>query len=230
LGDYQPKTDKSYFSDGIRHAINSAMELDPNYYQTIEQHASAEFSDRGSKFVGLAYPVSSIDEFKVILNDVKKNHPKASHHCFAYRMGADGMTYRVTDAGEPSGTAGRPILGQIDSKGLTNTCVIVVRYFGGTLLGVPGLINAYKSAASMALQLTPLIRKSVEILYEIQFDYTVTNEVLIALRRFNCSILRQEMQLFCLYDIGVPKIHENECKRMLEDVRGLVLKKKSDSL
>lgn len=206
------------------------MQLDPNYYQTIEQHASAAFSDRGSRFIALAYPVDSIDQFKTVLNNVKKEHPKASHHCFAYRIGADGMTYRVTDAGEPAGTAGRPILGQIDSKGLTNTCVIVVRYFGGTLLGVPGLINAYKSAASMALQLTPLIRKSVEIVYEIQFDYTVTNDVLKALKRFNCTILRQEMQLFCLYDIGIPKIHENECYRMLEDVRGLVLKKKSDSL
>jgi uncharacterized YigZ family protein len=206
------------------------MQLDPNYYQTIEQHSSAAFSDRGSKFIALAYPVASIEEFKLVLNNVKKEHPKASHHCFAYRIGADGMTYRVTDAGEPAGTAGRPILGQIDSKGLTNTCVIVVRYFGGTLLGVPGLINAYKSAASMALQLTPLIRKSVEVPYEIQFDYTVTNDVLKALKRFNSSILRQEMQLFCLYDIGIPKIHENECKRMLEDVRGLVLKKKSDSL
>jgi len=206
------------------------MQLDPNYYQTIEQHASAAFSDRGSKFIALAFPVDSIDQFKTVLNTVKKEHPKASHHCFAYRIGAEGMTYRVTDAGEPAGTAGRPILGQIDSKGLTNTCVIVVRYFGGTLLGVPGLINAYKSAASMALQLTPLVRKSVEIAYEIQFDYTVTNDVLKALKRFNCSILRQEMQLFCLYDIGIPKIHENECHRMLEDVRGLVLKKKSDSL
>lgn len=205
------------------------MQLDPNYYQTIEQLASASFSDRGSKFIALAYPVASIEEFKMVLNNVKKEHAKASHHCFAYRIGADGMTYRVTDAGEPSGTAGRPILGQIDSKGLTNTCVIVVRYFGGTLLGVPGLINAYKSAASMALQLTPLVRKSVEVLYELQFDYTITNEVLHALKRFNSSILRQEMQLFCLYEIGIPKIHENECKRMLEDLRGLVLKKKSGS-
>jgi uncharacterized YigZ family protein len=177
----------------------------------------------------LVYPVSSIEEFKTVLNLVKKEHPKASHHCFAYRIGADGMTYRVTDAGEPSGTAGRPILGQIDSKGLTNTCVIVVRYFGGTLLGVPGLINAYKSAASMALQLTPLVRKSIEILYELQFDYTVTNDVLKALRRFNCSIHKQEMQLFCLYHVGIPKIHENECNRKLEEVPGLVLKKKSDS-
>jgi uncharacterized YigZ family protein len=206
------------------------MQLDPNYYQTIEQHASAAFSDRGSKFIALAYPVDSIEQFKAVLNDVKKEHPKASHHCFAYRIGAEGMTYRVTDAGEPAGTAGRPILGQIDSKGLTNTCVIVVRYFGGTLLGVPGLINAYKSAASMALQLTPLIRKPVEIAYEIQFDYTVTNDVLKALKRFSCNIFRQEMQLFCLYDIGIPKIHENECHRMLEDIQGLVLKKKSDSL
>jgi putative IMPACT (imprinted ancient) family translation regulator len=104
------------------------------------------------KYICIAYCLNKI----FVLSIVKKEHPKASHHCFAYRIGADGMTYRVTDAGEPSGTAGRPILGQIDSKGLTNTCVIVVRYFGGTLLGVPGLINAYKSAASLAWQHTPL--------------------------------------------------------------------------
>lgn len=201
------------------------MQQDPNYFQTIEAPSVAEFSDRGSKFIAYAFQVDSIEAFKQKLSEVKKDHPKASHHCFAYRIGAEGMTYRVTDAGEPSGTAGRPILGQIDSKGLTNTAVIVVRYFGGTLLGVPGLINAYKSAASMSLQLTPVVRKPVEIPYEIQFDYTIANEVLKMLRRFGCAIIRQEMQLFCLYVVGIPKIHETECVRMIGDIRGVVVKK-----
>lgn len=200
---------------------------DPNYFQTVEQPAVAEFSDRGSRFIAYVQPVQSVDDFKVALNEVKKLHPKASHHCFAYRLGNSGTIYRVTDAGEPSGTAGRPILGQIDSKGLTNVLVVVVRYFGGTLLGVPGLINAYKSAAALALQLTPMVRKPVEIQYEIEFDYTVTNEVMKSIRKFSCQLLDQEMQLFCHYTIGVPRIHEQEWLRMTGEVRGIVIKKKS---
>lgn len=201
------------------------MQQDPNYFQTIEQRSSAEFNDRGSKFIGLAAPVDSIEAFKLFLAEVKKEHPKASHHCFAYRIGGDGMIFRASDAGEPSGTAGRPILGQIDSKGLTNVVVVVVRYFGGTLLGVPGLINAYKSAAGLALQLTPVVRKQVELKYELQFDYTVTNEVLKAIRKFNCNILEQELQLFSVYKVGIPRIHEQECIRMMEEIRGISLKK-----
>lgn len=201
---------------------------DPNYYQTIETPSVAEFNDRGSRFIALAFPVSSIDDFKQRLAEVKSQHPKASHHCFAYRIGADGMTFRSTDAGEPSGTAGRPILGQIDSKGLTNICVIVVRYFGGTLLGVPGLINAYKTAASLVLQLTPAVRKSVEVTYQLQFDYTIVNDVITLIKRFNCSIIKQELQLFCLYEIGIPKISEMDVVRMLSDTKGCALKKKSD--
>jgi uncharacterized YigZ family protein len=201
------------------------LQSDPNYFQTIEQRSTAEFNDRGSKFIGIAAPVTSIEAFKLFLAEVKKEHPKASHHCFAYRLGGDGMIFRVTDAGEPSGTAGRPILGQIDSKGLTNVAVIVVRYFGGTLLGVPGLINAYKTAAGLALQLTPVVRKQVEIRYELQFDYTVTNEVLKATRKFNCNILEQEQQLFSVYKIGIPRIHEQECVRMLGEIRGISCKK-----
>ncbi len=200
---------------------------DPNYFQTVEQPAVAEFSDRGSRFIAYVQPVQSVDDFKAALNEVKKLHPKASHHCFAYRLGNSGTIYRVTDAGEPSGTAGRPILGQIDSKGLTNVLVVVVRYFGGTLLGVPGLINAYKSAAALALQLTPMVRKPVEIQYEIEFDYTVTNEVMKSIRKFSCQLLDQEMQLFCHYTVGVPRIHEQEWLRMAGEVRGIVIKKKS---
>ena len=198
---------------------------DPNYFQTIAQQSTASYDDRGSKFIAIAAPVDSIDAFKQWLNEVKKEYPKASHHCFAYRIGSEGMTFRASDAGEPSGSAGRPILGQIDSRGLTNVAVIVVRYFGGTLLGVPGLINAYKTAAGLALQLTPVVRKQVEIAYELQFDYTVTNDVLKAIRKFNCTILHQELQLFSIYKIGIPRIHVQETLRMLGEIKGLVLKK-----
>ncbi|KAI9435670.1 ribosomal protein S5 domain 2-type protein, partial [Russula earlei] len=115
--------------------------------------ATAEFKDRGSRFIAYAYPIQSADDCKRYLQELKKEHPKAVHHCFAYRLGLDGNSFRVSDDGEPSGTAGKPIMGQIDSKQLANVLIVVVRYFGGTLLGVPGLINAYRSAAAMALQL-----------------------------------------------------------------------------
>src|SRR3954466_2613415 len=124
------------------------------FYHTIEQSAFAEFKDRGSRFLAYAFPMQTSDDFKKQLQVLKKEHPKAVHHCFAYRIGLDGNNFRVSDDGEPSGSAGRPILGQIDSKNITNAAVIVVRYFGGTLLGVPGLINAYKMATSLVLQVT----------------------------------------------------------------------------
>src|SRR5262245_36782634 len=123
------------------------------FYFTIAQSSFAEFKDRGSRFLAYAYPIQSTEDFKNYLHQLKKEHPKAVHHCFAYRIGIDGNNFRSSDDGEPSGTAGKPILGQIDSKGLTNTAIVVVRYFGGTLLGVPGLINAYKTSSSFALQL-----------------------------------------------------------------------------
>ena len=156
--------------------------LDQHYYYCIAKNVTAEFTDRGSRFIAFAFPIASVEDFKECLNEVKRAHPKASHYCFAYRLGNIGSMYRVADAGEPSGSAGRPILGQIDSRNLTNTLVVVVRYFGGTLLGVPGLINAYKSAASMALQLTPILKKKIEVDYEIQFDYTVMNEVMTVIK------------------------------------------------
>jgi uncharacterized YigZ family protein len=200
----------------------------PHFYQTIEKQVVAEFSDRGSKFIGIAFPITSANDFKVALNEVKKMHPKASHHCFAYRIGMDGLAYRVADAGEPSGTAGRPILGQIDSKGLTNVLVVVVRYFGGTLLGVPGLINAYKSAASMALQLTPIVKKPILTLYELQFDYTMSNDIMRLIKKYGCFMLKQELQLFCSYEVGITRQIEKECLVALEELRGLSIKKKSD--
>ncbi len=189
-----------------------------DYYQTIDKTSMAEFKDRGSKFIAYGFPMQTTEDFKQQLQQLKKEHPKAVHHCFAYRIGLDGNQFRVSDDGEPSGTAGRPILGQIDSKELTNTGVIVVRYFGGTLLGVPGLINAYKSAAAMALQLVPIVQKPVEVLYELQFDYTRMNEVMTVVKQHGCSIIGQETQLFCLLRIGIPKARLEEVLYRLQDM------------
>ena len=129
-----------------------------DHYFTIDRTANAEFRDRGSRFIAYAFPVEDAAVFKKKLQELKKEHPKAVHHCFAYRLGIQGDNFRANDDGEPSGTAGKPILGQIDSKGLTNTAIVVVRYFGGTLLGVPGLINAYKTASSLVLQMLPALQ------------------------------------------------------------------------
>ena len=197
----------------------------PDYYNTIEQPSIAEFKDRGSKFIGFAFPVTEVNDFKEKLAQVKKEHPKATHHCFAYRIGLDGNTYRVSDDGEPSGSAGRPILGQIDSKQMTNVLVVVARYFGGTLLGVPGLINAYKSAAALALQVTPLVQKPVLIPYRLQFDYTQMNEIMIIGRQFDCQLSNQEMNLFCSIKIGIPKNRLDEVLYKLNDLRNVEVQK-----
>ena len=188
-----------------------------DYYYTIEKPSVAEFKDRGSKFIAYAFPISDANQFKENLAAIKKEHPKATHHCFAYRLGLDGNNFRVSDDGEPSGSAGRPILGQIDSKQVANVLIIVVRYFGGTLLGVPGLINAYKTAAALALQVTPIVQKPVEIDYSLQFDYTLMNDVMTIVKQFSCTVLSQEMQLFCRMKIGIPK---NRLEEVLYKLKG----------
>lgn len=179
--------------------------MTPDFYKTIAQPATAEFRDRGSRFIAYAYPVKDIPDCKNRLAELKAAHPKAVHHCFAWRLGADGQTFRASDDGEPSGTAGRPILGQIDSLQLTHTMVVVVRYFGGTLLGVPGLIHAYKTVTREALQSVPVVEQPVLEHYRLQFDYTRMNEVMRVLKQQDCPILRQEMQLFCMLETGIPR-------------------------
>ena len=195
--------------------------MDPFYYNTIEQPAIAEFKDRGSKFIAYSFPVNTIDQAKKQVAALKKEHPKAVHHCLAYRMGVDGSTYRVSDDGEPSGSAGRPILGQIDSKQLTNILVVVVRYFGGTLLGVPGLINAYKTATSLALQLSPIIQKPIELAYTMHFDYQQMNEVMMVIKQYNCSVVEQTAQLFVELKVGIPKNRLEEVIAKLDDLHGV---------
>lgn len=195
------------------------------FYTTIEKPSNAEFKDRGSKFFAFAFPIATPEDFKARLQDLKKEHPKAVHHCFAYRMGTDGNNFRSSDDGEPSGTAGKPILGQIDSRGITNVAVIVVRYWGGTMLGVPGLINAYKTATALALQITPLVEKQIEVDYSIEFDYTRMNEVMMILRQFNCTIHSNEMQLFCHIKTGVPKNRLDDVLNRLNDLHTVSVKK-----
>ena len=192
-----------------------------DFYNAIEQRSVAEFKDKGSRFIAIALPLSSVDEFKPNLEAIKKEYPKASHYCFAYRIGLEGNAYRLNDDGEPSGTAGKPIFGIIESRQLTDIMIVVVRYFGGTLLGVPGLINAYRSAAALALQTTPVIQKQVEKQYNLHFDYTIMNEVMKICRQYNCSILKQDIQLFCDMRIGIPRNRLEEVTFKLKETRGV---------
>lgn len=196
----------------------------PIKYKTLAQATTAEFKDRGSKFLAYAYPIATTQDVKEKVQALKKEHPKAVHFCLAFRIGIDGKLFRANDDGEPSGSAGRPILGQIDSTGFTNVLVVVVRYFGGTLLGVPGLINAYKTATSMALDNAPAIEKWVEDLYEISFDYPTMGEVMYLLRQSEATIYKQELQLFCLIHAGIPRVNAPSYLQRLSEIRGVTIK------
>lgn len=198
---------------------------DADFYYTIGSPGMAEFKDRGSKFIACAFPVQSVPGFKKCIESVKKSHPKATHHCFAYRLGLDGNIFRVNDDGEPSGTAGKPILGQIDSKQLTDILIVVVRYFGGTLLGVPGLINAYKNAAALVLQTTPIVQRPIEIRYSLQFDYTVMNEVMHIIKQYNASVIEKEMNLFCRMVIGIQRSRSEDTIYHFKQLRSVELQK-----
>jgi uncharacterized YigZ family protein len=192
-----------------------------SFYSTIAQAGTAEFKDRGSKFLAYAYPFKSAAELKPILQALKKEHPKAVHFCFAYRIGTDGNNFRSTDDGEPSGSAGKPILGQIDSKGLTNVLIVVVRYFGGTLLGVPGLINAYKTVSAFALQVTPIIQKPIEMLFRLQFDYTQQNAIMQVINKYGCSVQSVDNQLFSIMELAVPVSRKQEVSYAIKELRNV---------
>jgi uncharacterized YigZ family protein len=158
-------------------------------YLTIAAPSTGEFKDRGSKFLGYAFPILTEPDWQQRMEEVRKEHPKARHHCFAYRLGLDGNNYRANDDGEPSGTAGRPILGQIDSYGLTNVFLVVVRYFGGTLLGASGLINAYKTCANHTLSQAVVEAKLLEDIFKLTFDYAIMGDLMNALKKLGLEIL-----------------------------------------
>ncbi len=187
-------------------------------YQTISQPSIGEYKDRGSKFIAYASAVFSEDDIKNYVTDIKKLHPKARHHCFAFRLGLDGNNYRANDDGEPSGTAGRPILGQIDSFGLTNIIIVVIRYFGGTKLGVPGLINAYKSAATDALNHATIEERIIQNIYTLTFDYAIMSDVMGFLKQQNLDILDQDFQAQPVLTIGVRKGDAKQYLQALEDI------------
>lgn len=194
-------------------------------YYTIETTAIAEFKDRGSRFIAHAFPLTEVSSFKKIIQDLKKEHPKAVHHCFGYRIGVTGNVFRVSDDGEPSGTAGKPILGQIDSKQLTDVLIVVVRYFGGTLLGVPGLINAYKTVSSLVLQTVPIVKKNVEIRYILHFDYADLNDVMKVVKQCNAVVFDQELQLFPFLKVGIPIVSEPFFLSLISNTRNVRIEK-----
>jgi uncharacterized YigZ family protein len=195
-----------------------------DFYHTITKEGTATYKDRGSTFLAYAFPMETAQDFKERLTALKEEHPKAVHHCFAYRLGIKGDNFRASDDGEPSGSAGRPILGQIDSKGVTNVGIVVVRYFGGTLLGVPGLIKAYKTSASLALQTTPIIKKAIEIPFILNFEYIYINDVMQLLKLVGATILEQELQLFPYIKAGIPSHRLDEFKERLKNIRNVELK------
>ena len=190
-------------------------------YKTIATEAIGEFRDRGSKFTAYAYSVNSEAEWQARLEEVKKLHPKARHHCFAFRLGMDKNNFRANDDGEPSGTAGRPILGQIDSCELTNIIVIVIRYFGGTKLGVPGLINAYKTAAAEALQAATIITKTIKKTVSLDFDYAIMSDVMNAVKKLELEITSQDFTDKGYLKIAIPK---SEIESTLDHLKAQILK------
>jgi uncharacterized YigZ family protein len=190
-------------------------------YLTIKKATTGEFKDRGSKFIAYAHPVNSESDFAQFAEIVRKEHPKARHHCYAWRLGLDQNQFRANDDGEPSGTAGRPILGQIDRLNLTNIGIIVVRYFGGTLLGTSGLINAYRASAADALVKSEVIEKILEDIIQIQFDYEWMPAVMNAVKKLQINVLRQDFNEIGVLQISIRKQLTEET---LLKMKALILK------
>lgn len=171
-------------------------------YKTIKSPSTGIFREKGSRFIAMASPAYTVEEVMTVISERKKKYHDARHHCYAYLLGHDKCTWRVNDDGEPSGTAGKPILGQINSHDLTNILIVVVRYFGGTLLGVSGLIKAYRAAAAEAINNSEIIECTVKEYYEIRFPYSRMNEVMRILKDENISQTDQVFELSCFIKIG----------------------------
>ena len=193
-------------------------------YLTIEKASEGIFKDKGSKFFAYAFPVSSEEKIKEHLAELRKLHPSARHHCYAFRLGAAKQAFRANDDGEPSNTAGKPILGQIQSKDLTNILIVVVRYFGGTLLGVSGLINAYKLAALDSIQNATIIEKTVDEVYELKFDYLQMNDVMRIIKDEHLQILHQNFELNGELSFSVRKSNSTKMYDMFSKISNLEIK------
>lgn len=190
-------------------------------YKTIEKPSEGLFKDKGSKFVAYAFPVESEDEIRNIVQGIKKEHFSARHHCYAWRLGYQKLHFRANDDGEPSSTAGKPILGQIQSFDLTNVLIVVVRYFGGTLLGVSGLINAYKSAAADAINQAIIVERLVENQLLIQFDYSAMNEVMKIFKDEKLIQLEPEFDLQCNIKTRVRLSESTRIEASFQKIEGV---------
>jgi uncharacterized YigZ family protein len=195
--------------------------MDSDTYKTIETPSQGIYKEKGSRFISYAIPVSDQEEIKLIIDKIKKEHHEARHHCFAYMLGQERTIWRVNDDGEPSGTAGRPILGQINSFGLTNIIIIVCRYFGGTLLGVSGLINAYKSAALSAIEDARVVERTLQEYYEITYPYVVMNDVMRILKEENIVQSGQLFDIECRILLHFRALSKDKILNRLSRIDGL---------
>jgi len=194
--------------------------MNPDNYFTVKKHSRGIYREKGSRFIGLVYPVDSVDEIKEIVESVRKEYHDARHHCYAYMVGAERLTWRVNDDGEPSGSAGKPILGQINAAGITNGLIVVVRDFGGTLLGVSGLINAYRTAASEAIKNSGIISMTLMDYYRLRFQYTSMNDVMKILKEENAGQSDQVFDLECSVTIRIPHSESERVTARLSAIEG----------
>ncbi|MHC2991110.1 Xaa-Pro dipeptidase [Pontibacter sp. HJ8] len=190
-------------------------------YRTLASPSEGLYKEKGSKFIALAYPVYSEEEVKEVLAGLRKQYFDARHHCYAYSLGADKSRYRANDDGEPNHSAGDPILGQIRSADLSNVLVVVVRYFGGTKLGVSGLINAYKTSAAEALAQATIIEKHETALLQVHFAYPQMNDVMSLVKEYALSVKEQQFELDCRLTLEVRKKLQEEVSAKLEAIDGV---------
>jgi len=193
-------------------------------YRTIISKSNGAYKEKGSKFLGFAYPIESEEEIKIHINELKDAHRNSRHFCYAFVLNPDHSHFRGSDDGEPSGTAGAPILGQINSKNLTNTRIVVVRYFGGTKLGVSGLISAYRTAAEEALNSAIIIEKTVDNYYNLRFTYEQTGDVMRILNDDFVKINNQKFEIDCLIEFSVRKSEAIRISSQIEKISTLELK------
>ena len=190
-------------------------------YQTISSSSQGIYKEKGSKFIALAFPVSSEEDIKLQLAVLRKEYHDARHHCYAYCLGYDKSAWRVNDDGEPSGTAGKPIFSQIQSKELTNILIVVIRYFGGIKLGIPGLINAYRTAAREALEQASIVTRTVKEIYEVSFEYPLMNDVMKIIKEEHVDILGQEFENACKIRFSIRRSSGMKITSRLQKIQGI---------
>lgn len=196
-------------------------------YKTIrEPSAEILFKDRKSKFFGYAFPISSEDDVKPIIESLRKKHHTANHVCYAWQLGEKTYSYRANDDGEPNNSAGMPIYGQIQSFDVTNVLIAVVRIFGGTKLGVGGLIQAYRTAAQMALDSAIIIEKTIESHFQLHFDYPEMDKVMRSIKQKGITIVSQKMELKCSLLISVRESEAAQTKQLFEEMQHVAIKTK----